>query len=500
MKSVIATKKLKRLPVYFFVALILGTLQGILTPAYGEWQQYIIDDDINLAVNVDVADIDSDTELDLVVTNFGGRELLWYQNNFPEWIRHTIDSVAATFAWSGDINGNDTLDVVATLYSQGKMVWYENNLPDTIWTQYIIDQNTDNADFMLVADFDNDGTLDVVTAGSAMNGGDVVWYENHHPNWREHIIESGSGRYSSLNVTDIDGDGLLDLVATMVNANKVVWFRNENNGLSWTKYAIDDYLNNAWGINSGDINGDDKTDVVATTGGPYFAGNDVVWYENNLPDTIWTKHIIDANLPRATWPYVTDVDGDDTMDVVAGGYLGDDVVWYENNLPDTIWTKHIIDANLDGPRVFAVSDVDGDEINDVIVPALGRVVWYKNPYTTGICVYVPGDCDHNGTPLELGDVIAMIGMYRGSVTPPYECSCPPHGDNFTPTADPNGNCVALELGDVVTEIAAYRGTGTASGCEDCPGTLRLIPGSRDEPTVMPRLKSKVKIGKRSVSE
>jgi hypothetical protein len=110
----------------------------------------------------------------------------------------------------------------------------------------------------------------------------------------------------------------------------------------------------------------------------------------------------------------------------------------------------------------------------------------------GDCIYIPGDCDHNGTPLALGDVIAMIGMYRGSAVPPYQCSCPPHGDDFTPTADPNGNCVPLELGDVVTEIGAYRGSATASGCPDCPGTLRLLPGGDDRPLVMPRLKSKVR--------
>lgn len=85
------------------------------------------------------------------------------------------------------------------------------------------------------------------------------------------------------------------------------------------------------------------------------------------------------------------------------------------------------------------------------------------------CSYIPGDCDHNGIPLELSDVIAMIGMYRGTIDPAYTCDCPPHGSDFAPDADPNGNCIAFELGDVVTEIAAYRGTTEASGCEDCPG-------------------------------
>jgi len=107
------------------------------------------------------------------------------------------------------------------------------------------------------------------------------------------------------------------------------------------------------------------------------------------------------------------------------------------------------------------------------------------------CEYLAGDCDHNGTPLELGDVIFMIGMYRGTAEPEYTCDCPPHGDAFAPEADPDGNCVAFELGDVVTEIGAYRGTATASGCEDCPGSLRLIPGDDgNQPLVMPSLKAK----------
>jgi plastocyanin len=87
----------------------------------------------------------------------------------------------------------------------------------------------------------------------------------------------------------------------------------------------------------------------------------------------------------------------------------------------------------------------------------------------GACEYYAGDCNHNGTPLELGDVVAMIGIYRGTAEPAYTCDCPPNGDTFAPEADPNGNCVAFELGDVVAEIGAYRGTAEASGCADCPG-------------------------------
>lgn len=86
------------------------------------------------------------------------------------------------------------------------------------------------------------------------------------------------------------------------------------------------------------------------------------------------------------------------------------------------------------------------------------------------CTYAPGDVNNNGTPLELSDVVTMIGNYRGTEDVAFTCSCPPNGAEFAATADPNGNCVPLELGDVVTEIAAYRGNGEASGCPDCPGS------------------------------
>ncbi|MEE8418287.1 MAG: hypothetical protein V3S06_06445, partial [candidate division Zixibacteria bacterium] len=108
------------------------------------------------------------------------------------------------------------------------------------------------------------------------------------------------------------------------------------------------------------------------------------------------------------------------------------------------------------------------------------------------CVYIVADCDHNGVPLELTDVVAMIGYYRGLVVPAYECDCEGISETFTPDADPNGNCVAYELSDVVAEISYYRGQSVpGSGCQNCPGQGGLAPGDGGT-LVIPSLKSKVK--------
>jgi nitrous oxidase accessory protein len=175
-----------------------------------------------------------------------------------------------------------------------------------------------------------------------------------------------------------------------------------------------------------------------------------------------------------------------------------------------------------GTEIDDYSDVDGhyalpeigagaydilcshDEYEDLHIPGVpvttGQITILDLVMRSGDCDYMPGDCDHNHVPLELSDVVEMIGMYRGTTDPEYTCACPPHGDDFAPEADPSGNCVAFELGDVVTEIGAYRGTAEASGCVDCPGTLRLMPDSPDEQTVMPRLKSKTTVTEKSTSE
>lgn len=93
------------------------------------------------------------------------------------------------------------------------------------------------------------------------------------------------------------------------------------------------------------------------------------------------------------------------------------------------------------------------------------------------CDYIPGDVDNSGVPYELADVIAMIGNYSGGLPPYFVCACPPNGDYFAATADPNGNCIAMELADVTHVIAAYRGDVIAYGCSDCPGDGPAPPGA-----------------------
>lgn len=137
-----------------------------------------------------------------------------------------------------------------------------------------------------------------------------------------------------------------------------------------------------------------------------------------------------------------------------------------------VWSSMAEVVN-DTLHIMYIDDNDaGAAWNSQGIWTLNNVLYLAAPAHRVFCSYIPGDCNHNGRALELEDVIAMIYMFRGWVVPPIECSCPPNGDNFPATADPNGNCLANELVDVVTEIAAFSGSATASSCADCPGSAR----------------------------
>jgi hypothetical protein len=297
-----------------------------------DWLEHTIDGNLFDVIGVYVADIDGDDTLDVIAAGSGVDDVVWYENGggVPiTWTKWTIDANldGAIWVYAADIDGDTDLDVVATGEFAGDVVWYENGggVPIT-WTKWTIDADLAGATVVSVGDIDGDDALDVVTAGVLADA--VVWYENilPNPNWPKHTIDADLNAAIGVSIGDIDGDNNLDVAAVGYVANDVVWYENILPDTTWPKHTIDDNLNNTRMVEIVDINGDPFLDVVATS----MTDNDVVWYKNNLPDTIWTKDTIDANLGGARVFTTADIDDDNDTDVIALGQSANDVVWYEN--------------------------------------------------------------------------------------------------------------------------------------------------------------------------
>jgi hypothetical protein len=281
------------------------------------WTKWTIDGNLGGAEIVYVADIDGDTDVDVAATGFSANDVVWYENGGGTpitWTKHFIDLNlgSAITCHVADIDGDTDQDVVATGTGADDVVWYENGGGTPItWVKHFIDANLDGAWFVDVGDIDDDTDLDVVATGRAAN--DVVWYENGGGTpitWTKHTIDANLVDAFVVNISDIDLDGTLDVAATGFSSNVVVWYENDGGtSINWNKHTIDGNLAGANTVFAADLTGNTYPDVFATG----WDANDVVWYENPSPptgiellsDIAPTSYVLSQNYPNPFNPTST---------------------------------------------------------------------------------------------------------------------------------------------------------------------------------------------------
>jgi hypothetical protein len=122
----------------------------------------------------------------------------------------------------GDINGDGKPDVVLSPAEHFKkyggenydLAWYqcpENPEEISEWEKHIVESDYNKAHCAKLADFDNDGDLDILSAIAWDNRGIRIYLNNNGNFENRVIVTEGKGIYSGA-VMDLDGDGDLDLI------------------------------------------------------------------------------------------------------------------------------------------------------------------------------------------------------------------------------------------------------------------------------------------------
>jgi len=188
-----------------------------------------------------IGDLDGDGDNDVVrgdvwFENLDGKGLEWKEHadltppggNRPD--RYGL----AIKVWVCDVDRDGDLDIIESEADtvDGRILWFENKGKAKSWQCHLISADHTKQDFhsLAVADFDNDGDLDVYSGGGPLSP-EVhklfIWEntDSKAGQWKEHMILEGKQCHEA-KADDVDGDGDIDICTKPWSGSLHVYLRN----------------------------------------------------------------------------------------------------------------------------------------------------------------------------------------------------------------------------------------------------------------------------------
>ncbi|MBN2412087.1 VCBS repeat-containing protein [candidate division KSB1 bacterium] len=300
-----------------------------------------------------------------------------------------------------DLDNNGLLDMIVGEY-HGRLFHYEQDSPASATFNLKLDEITgmdkgaQSAPCLI--DLDNDGLLDMMVGTVS---GSILHYEQNESGSTNFTLIADSlggivvGRYPAPSFTDLDNDGLLDLIIGDVTG-VLHHYEQDADGSTGFTFISNKFNEIDVGIQSApfftDLDNDDLLDLLVGEG-----LGDINHYEQ---DEIGSEHFTlisenfnDIDIGRNSAPCITDIDGDELLDLLVGGENGN-FTFYEQDAAGSTTFNLVTEKFLDILDVGIASspfitDIDGDGLLDMIIGETGGTLSHYKQDAVGSIYFSP---------------------------------------------------------------------------------------------------------------
>jgi hypothetical protein len=349
-------------------------------------------------ITVQLADLDADSDNDLLVGTRGGPMVFTNPDGLGAFsVPEPQISTEHVVCLAVDVNGDDRSDLVASKKQQfiGIDVFIRNG---SGYEAPVNISSTINADIIRAADLDGDSDMDLALVLS--NGDIVVSYNTDGagtfgafqtvaPNWGAHTLQ----------FADIDEDNDRDLVWSYFPTSSINW--SENIGGSFG--PVQTFC--AYGAGGVyDMDGDGLFDALYSN-----TGTGAIEWRSRHGGVLTSAQAVAIPWGQVDILGAEDLDGDGDLDAFWSSTVVDHQGWAENtNGLGAFGAVQIISSQVAAMSALATADMDGDGDQDLfhLSTSANSVLWNENLAAAGAGSWAAFSTTGTGMGYSMGTIMA----------------------------------------------------------------------------------------------